>query len=920
MSDEPQTDGPAEQPLERPVRRDKPDKPRDAEKPDRGRTPRGEEKRDRRERSRDEGADGGGRGSRSDDEDPDDAAGQDGEKDKEKEKDKEREREKERERAAGRFKEHTRDPLAEEESEDGTTDLAAAARTRRATRQLFDVGRDFTSFDHNYFRTAHIGDVNLLLDSRRSGAAMRSGPVPDEELRRLRRIHVEPQGYVQLRHALRARRLLVLGAAPGTGRTSTALSLLDEVTTRAPHGSGAQPASGHRVRRVGPDDGVRQLAASLGESRGEEDEEGRPGGGFLLEVSLTRPGTLPPAEMDLDELAAALDRHDAFAVVVVSVGAAANPLLAGRYGMLCPPAPTQELLRTRLRERLERHAATSPRGEDARPDDLLARAEALADRDDVKDAVGLKDLRPAEAELLASLLAGHVLGDVSQEALLSGCRSLAAAQAQEWFAGVDRALTAPAAEPDGKTARPGTATLFHPVAFRIALAVLGGAPHSAVASAAHLLTWELSVQCDPDNTPARPLFCDDPDADLALSRAELTDGTVEVAGAEVPARLIWYRGSALPSAVLAELWDRHFPTRAPVMRWLRLLADDPRPQVWMRAAVAAGELCVRDFDHGYTELVRPLAEAPTPLRRIFAATTLDQAARHASHRGAVHRLVGEWSRHGTTRLRWTAAMALGYGNAAATTDDTLDALARIGSHGDGDQLAVASFNVVRLLALPDAPRVLSRMAEWTHHKRERYQDMGLVTTVRLALTTVEEVLTDDPDSPLADRGDWPLPLALAADRPALVGPMADLMWTALNTARSKDVAMDALETLLRSAVRKDGTEWTRPGLAALLPALATEEYDRRRLDWLLRRMMNDPEKPLPDARARDLWRLAVAPRRPARQEPSRQDPSRQDSTRQDPSRREPSRGGPPRQEPDRGGPPRRERSRREGTREEERHG
>ncbi len=91
--------------------------------------------------------------------------------------------------------------------------------------------------------------------------------------------------------------------------------------------------------------------------------------------------------------------------------------------------------------------------------------------------------------------------------------------------------------------------------------------------------------------------------------------------------------------------------------------------------------------------------------------------------------------------------------------------------------------------------------------------------------------------------------------------MADLMWSALNTARSKDVALDALESLLRSAVRGDGTEGTRPGLAALLPALATEENDRRRLNWLLRRMMNDPEDPLPDAQARTLWWLAVRRRR-----------------------------------------------------------
>ncbi len=799
--------------------------------------------------------------------DKEDSEREEQEKEKEKEREEREEKEKERELAAQRFKTYTRAPFAEEEGEDGPTDLAAVSRTRRATRLLFESGRDLTGIDRSVIRSAHIGDIFLGMDARRRGAGMRSGPVPDEELRRLRRVHVVPEGYVQLRNALRARRLLVLGAAPGTGRTSTALSLLAEVTADAPEGTDTEPAAGSRVRRVDPDGGVRQLAESL---VGGENEDGR-GTGYLLELSLTRPGALPPDELDLDELATALARCEAFAVVVVTVGSAAGPLLAGRYGMLCPPAPTEELLTTRLRERLEDHAAAQPEGT-AEVEELLARAEELADREDIVDAVGLKDLRPAEAELLASLLAGHLLGDLSYDELLAGCRSLAAGQAQEWFAGVDRTLAAAAREGEREAdersgRRPGTATLFHPVAFRIALAVLGGASHSAVASAAHLLTWELSVQCDPDHTPARPLFSDDPVADLALSRAELTDGEVEVAGVEVAARLIWYRGGALPSAVLAELWERHFPVRAPVVRWLRLLADDQRPQVWVRAAVAAGELCVRDFDHGFTDLVLPLAEG-TVHRRIFAATMLDQAAGHPSHRKAVRKLVEDWSRSGTWMLRSTAAVALGYGNCADTTDDALDALARIGVRKGDEEHSLqkaAAFNVARLLALPDGAKsaqvakVLRRMADWTQHKREEYQTLGLASTIWLAETRVDKLLIDEPEPSLGERDDWPLALALTASWPELALPIADLMWTALNTARSKDVALNALEHMLRSAVRKDGTEWTKPGLVALLPALAAEEADRRRLDWLLRRMMNDPDDPLPDARARSLWWLAVAP-------------------------------------------------------------
>ncbi|MFJ1858515.1 hypothetical protein ACIOHA_14545 [Streptomyces anulatus] len=834
------------------------------------------------------------------------------------------EREKERERAADRFKDRTRDPLAEEQGEEGPTDAAAATRARQSGQKLLASSRDLVSFDRSDVGQVHINNISVGLDARRSGLSMRDGPVPAEDLLRIRRTHIEPEGYVRLRRALEARRLLVLGGAPGTGRASTALALLEEVTR---DGEGRQ--NSERVRRADPEGGVRGLATQVMGGKG-----GHPRGtGYLLEPALDRPGTLPPDGMDLDQLASALAEQGSYAVVVVSVGSAANPLLAGRYGAICPPAPTRELVAVRLRQRLEeehgdparggggaqggggdeghardggrapnrhadrdrgadqdgdrtRHAdhggdrtrdggQDQDRGQDRRPGDdgslsrLLERAAELREDPEVTEAVGLDDLRPAEAELFASLLAGHLLGSVGREELLSGCRGLAAVQAYEWFAGVDRALAAPPPGDGRAPVRSGTAALFHPVAFRIALAVLGGASHSAVSAAAHLLTWELSVQSDPDSTPARPLFCDDPESDLALSRARPADGAVDVAGAEVTGRLIFYRGAALPAAVLAELWDRHFPVRAPVVRWLRLLADDPRPQVSMRAAVAAGELSVRDFEHGYAELVRPLADATTPRRRVFAATALDQAAGHASHRRAVRKVVEDWSRHGTPALRWTAAMALGYGRSADSMDDTLDALARIGVRDDGEQLAVASLNVVRLLTLPECATVLRRLADWTGHRGEEYQDLALVSIVRLALTDVDEVLDDEPGTPLGDRGDWPLLLALAATRPELTGKLADLFWTALNTARSRDVAFDALETLLRSASRKDGRAWTREGLAALLPALTAEEHDRRRLDWLLQRMMRDQDRPLAEERARALWRLAV----PARQRRSEEEES-----------------------------------------------
>ncbi|MFD0429693.1 hypothetical protein ACFQ60_24755 [Streptomyces zhihengii] len=433
-----------------------------------------------KDRDRDRGRDGDRDGDRERDRDGGEGTGPD---------DEAAERERERERAAGRFREHTRDPLADEQGEDGPTDLAAASRARRSGRTLFDTGRDRISFDRSSISSAHIGDIHLRVDAPRPGHAVRSGPVPEDELRGC----AGPMS--------RPRATPVCARRSGPGGCWCSAPPRDGTHQHRPG-----PARRARRRRRGPRPGQPRRAGRAAAHREALRGGRRPGGeagGHLMELALAAPGESPPEEMDLDALADALDRAGAYAVIVVPLGAAADALVTGRYGMRCPPVPTDELLAARLEELLADRAPAgtvdaAPRGHDG----LLGRASELAGRAEVKEAVGLKDLRPAEAGLVASLLAGHLLGDLSYEQLLTGCRTIAAAQAQEWFAGVDRALAGPpAAHGDRAAPRPGAAALFHPVAFRIALAVLGGASHSAVASAAHLLTWELSVQSDPETTP-----------------------------------------------------------------------------------------------------------------------------------------------------------------------------------------------------------------------------------------------------------------------------------------------------------------------------------------------------------------------------------------------------------------------------------
>ncbi|MFJ9030409.1 hypothetical protein ACIRQP_18150 [Streptomyces sp. NPDC102274] len=50
-----------------------------------------------------------------------------------------------------------------------------------------------------------------------------------------------------------------------------------------------------------------------------------------------------------------------------------------------------------------------------------------------------------------------------------------------------------------------------------------------------------------------------------------------------------------------------------------------------------------------------------------------------------------------------------------------------------------------------------------------------------------------------------------------------MIWIRLNTRRSKDVVMDALEHVLRSV----GAKWTQLGVEAPLPVPAAEEHDRQ---------------------------------------------------------------------------------------------
>ncbi|WP_149183740.1 hypothetical protein [Streptomyces sp. TRM49041] len=707
------------------------------------------------------------------------------------------------------------------------------AGTAQAAHRTFEHGRAERRYD---FR----GDGQVFEDNTfinqfwvDAGPPAVQGDVPQETLDRLADVYCETTGYQRMKQLLRANGLLVLTGEPGSGRTATALALLSELTD-------------DHVTRLDPTTTVHTIdGAAL-----------RTGHGYLLELppensagpeadstGVTDAADAGPAhrrhagahrrltELHLDRFSGQLRDRQSYGIVLVESGDLADRLLQGRYGVYCPPPPPAEVL--------HRHLRTLLRGE---PEGALDRARDLAARDDVTRALGLDELRPREAARLADHLARHQKGELTQDQLLDDCGAFVRAQARVWFAGADR----PGALPEALPA-------LNAAAFRIAVAVFNGSAYSLTAEAAELLAWELAVTLDPERPVGRRLFGTHADNRPVLARSVLEDGELDLGAARVPARLIRFQGDALATAVLDEVWRGHHNVRGPLSRWLRGLCDDPRPEVWVRASIAAGVLCSWDWVYGFGELVRPMALLDGRVPRMAAATALAEAARDPRVQPAVVAVLREWARSGDAALVDTAVLAHGYALPAGSVRSSVEALGAVVRADGGDApdvLGTASFSVMRLLASPEPETVTERLGSWLDDGRRALADLVLLTAIGTLTMRTTHLwgLTEVPE--LEPHGSRPLLVALLVTRPDLAPTLAALVGDALGTPRSGDPALDGLASLLRRAARDPET--LRP-VCGFLSLLAATPRDRDRLRGLLTGLVRDRDKPLDKAAAGRMW-------------------------------------------------------------------
>jgi hypothetical protein len=93
---------------------------------------------------------------------------------------------------------------------------------------------------------------------------------------------------------------------------------------------------------------------------------------------------------------------------------------------------------------------------------------------------------------------------------------------------------------------------------------------------------------------------------------------------------------------------------------------------------------------------------------------------------------------------------------------------------------------------------------------------------------------------------------MAAAYPGHAAEIAGLVWTALNTSRSYEAALDAVAGWLRTC---RGAPW-EGALLRFLPLLSLTADDRQRLLSLIKELSQDPDDPLGQEQGRRL-RLAV---------------------------------------------------------------
>ncbi|MEU7424690.1 hypothetical protein [Streptomyces sp. NPDC040750] len=375
------------------------------------------------------------------------------------------------------------------------------------------------------------------------------------------------------------------------------------------------------------------------------------------------------------------------------------------------------------------------------------------------------------------------------------------------------------------------------VAFALAAAVLEECGYLTVADAAVRLRTALVA---PEAAPADLRFGDRLGHEQQWIRLDLPEG-----GGFAPPR-VRFRNALLGQVILSYAWNLLDGRRETVLDWLRGLLYHRDLEVRARASVAAGVLALADPQYAVHRFLTAWAGSTSwPLRQA-AATALGVAGSRPETADAVWELLHQWARGDASaqqrRLAGTAANAVGGQLGRAAPDRAVAVLrSALDREDDWGTLAPVAWGGVHLLHQGQIAAVLQAYLDWSEP-----QDLSpmVVKSLSAFVFAVSQPYQEPVIGTGGDRGDARVPgvPVLLGELPRHQDRLAELWARALARRPVQDSALEALRTWIDTYA--DKSPGSLDAVEALLVSVARRPgRHRERLLWWLEKWARDRAKP-----------------------------------------------------------------------------
>ncbi|MEU8784410.1 hypothetical protein [Streptomyces sp. NPDC048637] len=452
--------------------------------------------------------------------------------------------------------------------------------------------------------------------------------------------HQDVDQQTQMAARLAAQHVLVLAGQPGSGRQSTALTLLAGCC---------------------PDDRIKILhseAQGILQALCQRADDLLTPGGFVVDLD-----DQPLKLSTLETLGHLARKHRAFLVIIGELGRVDPDRLRPHAFEHRRPDPGT-VLAVHLRRLLAGHPGACPQQDCTTEHTTAFTARMLASQQVQRTLDGAPSVRSVVefAEVLAQSIHSE---DTSLSDIIGQWRDRLRRLAKQL-------LQVPAETSHGPVLDP------HRQAFRIAYAFFHGHPLSDVFEAGEVLSRAVLPRYETrEPAPTNHVF--ERELDQLIPQEMRASGDAMSGGrtADNPrcARLV---DEELMHAVIEVVWHDYDSLRDPVREWLTALVAGPLERIRVRAAHIAGILLSHDFDSVYRDLIRHWARKSAAYRQ-SAALALEMAAHDPRMVGRVRAQIRSWLSSPRWEFQDSAARAYGTLVGAQDVPDTLWALRELGT-------------------------------------------------------------------------------------------------------------------------------------------------------------------------------------------------------------------------------------------------